>query len=329
MKVSDLLESRQSQWRELEVLCGRLEGASRRRVLPGVAARFAFLYRAACADLALADAYQLPPATVHYLHQLVGRAHNQLYRGRAFRWKQWGHEMFAVVPAKLFRDRALWLAAGIFWGVFFLLAAISYADVEFAQRVMGKDMVMQLERNFSHAANRGADANVAMAGFYIFHNGGIGLRCFAYGLAFGVAGLFVTVYNAAVLGAVFGYMAASPQRDNFYHFVTAHGPFELTAIVLSAAAGMRLGFSLVATGGRERIASLHRAGGECMPVIGTAIALFALAALIEGFVSPSAAPYALKAAVAVASALILFFYIVVLGYRGSRRAVGSEPHRDS
>ena len=282
MKVSDLLESRQSQWRELEGLCGRLEGPSRRRVQPGLAARFAFLYRAACADLALADAYQLPPATVHYLHQLVGRAHNQLYRARAFRWKEWGREMFLVVPAKLFRDRALWLAAAIFWGVFLLLAALSYADAEFAQRVIGKDVVMQLERNFSHPPNRGGDADALMAGFYIFHNGGIGLRCFAFGLAFGIAGLFVTVYNAAVLGAIFGCMAKSPQGANFYHFVTAHGPFELTAIVLSAAAGMRLGFSLVATGGRERIASLRRAGGECVPVMGAAIVLFALAAMHRG-----------------------------------------------
>ena len=58
-----------------------------------------------------------------------------------------------------------------------------------------------------------------------------------------------------VLGAAFGHMGTVEQRDNFFQFVTAHGPFELTAIVLSAAAGMRLGFSLVDTHGQgvERI----------------------------------------------------------------------------
>ena len=40
-------------------------------------------------DLALADAYQLPPTTVEYLHQLVGRAHNQMYRGRGFNFAAW------------------------------------------------------------------------------------------------------------------------------------------------------------------------------------------------------------------------------------------------
>ena len=94
MKVSELLERRRQQWRNLEVLCHHLEHR-RLRALGGEGVlRFASLYRAACADLALADAYQLPPDTVQYLHQLVGRAHNQLYRSQTFRWREWGDEMF-------------------------------------------------------------------------------------------------------------------------------------------------------------------------------------------------------------------------------------------
>ncbi len=68
-----------------------------------------------------------------------------------------------------------------------------------------------------------------MAGFYIGHNATIGLRCFAFGLLAGIGGLYETVFNASTLGATFGYMAHSPSASNFFHFVTAHGPFELTA----------------------------------------------------------------------------------------------------
>ncbi len=56
--------------------------------------RFSALYRAACADLALADAYQLPAETVRYLHQLVGRAHKQLYRSRSFNMSTWLTQLF-------------------------------------------------------------------------------------------------------------------------------------------------------------------------------------------------------------------------------------------
>lgn len=154
-----------------------------------------------------------------------------------------------------------------------------------------------------------------MGGFYVFHNAGIGLQCFAAGLLLGVAGMFITVSNAVILGTVFGHMATVPQRDNFFNFVTAHGPFELTAIVLASAAGMRLGFSIVDTRGKTRSASLRQAGREALPTMCASIVLFALAAIIEGFVSPTELPYAMKAAVAVVSTVLLLAYVVVLGTR--------------
>jgi uncharacterized membrane protein SpoIIM required for sporulation len=136
----------------------------------------------------------------------------------------------------------------------------------------------------------------------------------------GIGGLYVTLYNAAILGTCFGFMAKSPHAENFYQFVTAHGPFELTAIVLCAAAGLRLGFSLVDTRGLTRAASLRRAADESMATIWAAVVLFVMAAGIEAFVSPSAAPYAIKAAVAVLSCVLLVFYFFVLGRAAKYRA---------
>ncbi len=315
MKVSDLLASRQTHWQELERLCSRMEGRSKRPVPPGIVSRFSALYRAACADLALADAQQLPPDTIRYLHQLVARAHNQLYRARTFKTDTWAEELFHRVPQRLFADNYLRVAFVIFWGVFMLSAVIAYTTPGYAERALGTAMTEKMEEDFSESiAGRPFDVGAFMAGFYVYHNAGIGLRCFAFGLLFGVGGLCTIAYNAAVLGAVFGHMGTVPQPEHFYHFVTAHGPMELTAIVLSAAAGMRLGFSLVSTGGFRRIASLRLAAVEAMPVMGSAIVMFLLAAMIEAFLSPSPAPYWVKAAVAIITSAMLMFYFIVLGY---------------
>ncbi len=320
MKVADLLESRRQNWRELQELCAQLENRRRRTASAETLTRFATLYRAACADLALADAYHLPPGTVHYLNQLVGRAHNQLYRSRAFNFRAWGDEMFRQVPRRLYRDNALRLAFCLFWGIFLLsmfLASAASPLPDFAQEVLGEEQILGLENMYNDPIDAEWDASGmegGMAGFYVQHNTGIGLRCFAAGLLLGVGGLFATVFNAAFLGAAFGYMTRVPQGDNFFHFVTAHGPFELTAIVLSAAAGMRLGFALVDTGGLTRLDSLRQQARIAMPTMGAAMAMFFFAAIIEGFLSPSPAPYALKAAVAVFSCAALMFYFVFLGY---------------
>jgi uncharacterized membrane protein SpoIIM required for sporulation len=310
MKVSDLLESRRENWRELETLCGRLEGRSRRKIEPATVTRFGSLYRAVCADLALADAYQLPAGTVDYLHRLVGRAHNLMYRSQTFALSTWARQLLVDVPQRLFADNCLRLAFCVFWGVFLLSCLMAWRAPGYAEQVVGKETLMSLEENYAQSPQ----VHGMMAGFYIYHNIGIGLRCFAFGLLFGIGGLYVTVFNAALLGAMFGHMATSPHRDNFFQFVTAHGPFELTAIVLAAAAGMRLGFALVDTRGLTRLASLHRAAREAMPAVGASMIMFFLAAMIEGFLSPSPAPYGIKALVAVLSAGLLMFYFVILGY---------------
>src|SRR5262249_40904040 len=89
---------------------------------------------------------------------------------------------------------------------------------------------------------------------------------------------------------------------------------ELTAIVLSAGAGLRLGLSWMMTRGMSRLSALVKAGREVMPVMGAAAVMFFMAALIEGFLSPSGAPYWVKAFVAILSSSLLAFYFGVLGF---------------
>jgi uncharacterized membrane protein SpoIIM required for sporulation len=320
MKVAELVESRKKTWHELEALCTRLERRRHKDLTPRHVTRFAALYRSACADLALADSYQLPPGTIRYLHHLVGRAHNQLYRSHRFDFAAWRKELLENVPRRLYNDWSLRVAFLLFWGGFLasMFLSSSWSPVpNFAQRVVGEEMIIMLEDMYAdpiNATGGPTGMETAMAGFYINHNTTIGLRCFAMGLLLGVGGLFATLFNAIALGAMFGHMTTVPNWENFFQFVTAHGPFELTAIVLSAAAGMRLGFSLVDTGGLSRRESLELAARHSMPTMGAAMLLFFLAALIEGFISPSALPYEVKAAVCSLSVLLLLLYFVVLGY---------------
>ena len=158
-----------------------------------------------------------------------------------------------------------------------------------------------------------------MTGFYIQHNTGIGLRCFASGILFGVGSLSELLCEGIILGTLFGHMATTPHAGNFYTFVTAHSSFELTAIVFSGAAGLRLGWGLVDTQGQSRLSSLRREAANALPALGAAVVLFVLAALVEGYVSASSLPYTAKAAVAIVSATAIIAYLM-LGGRGEQYA---------
>ncbi len=324
MKVADLLESRRDQWQELDMLCARMEGSRRKKLGAAAMSRFATLYRAACADLALAESHQLPPNTVNYLHRLVGRSHNQLYRARSVDWAAVRHQLLVEVPRRLYTDATLRLAFVTFWGLFlfswFLAAELKFPWSDtvpfpgFAEQVLKGD-AERLNDMYADWIDATLNDRVEMAGFYIYNNAGIGLSVFALGLAFGIGGMFATVLNAVALGTSFGFMMRGPNSDNFFYFVTAHGPFELTAIVLSAAAGMHLGFALVRTRGFARKDSLRGAAKEAMPTMGAALVLFFLAAFIEAFVSPMNIPYEIKASVAVVTSGMMLFYFVILGQR--------------
>lgn len=318
MRIADVLAKRQGQWLELERLCVVFE-AKNAKLDAATVSRFATLYRSACADLALADAYRLPPSTVQYLHRLVGRSHNQLYRSRGFEYSNWSRVLLEDVPKRIFSDGCVKAAFFLFWGIFLLsafLAANPTMWPKFAEEILSAEQMSQMEESFAKPiGGRDASMNPLMASFYIMHNTGIGLRCFVGGLLI-IPGVLVTMFNAAVLGASFGYMARPDiaAGPNFFHFVTAHGPFELTAIVLSAGAGLRLGVSWMKTDGLTRLSSIRKNASEAMPIMGAAMILFFLAALIEGFLSPSSAPYEIKAVVAMLSSGLLMFYFIVLGY---------------
>ncbi len=320
MRVADRLAERDRTWTELQVLIQRLEAKRIRRYKPEEILRLGELYRSACADLMLADAHDLPRDTVAYLHTLVGQAHNVVYKAKGFRLRDWAGVIFERVPRQLRADPWLRVSAIVFWGLFLLTAFLAAARPEFAARVVGQDQLHEVEAMYDKAFDGSGHLerdDATMAGFYILNNAGIGLSCYAWGLAFGIGSLWISATNAIQLGTIFGHMATTNQAASFYTFVTAHGPFELTAIVFSAAAGLRLGSGLIFTEGETRLGSLRREAGNSLPTAGVSVILFLLAAFLEGFVSASALPYAAKLGIAVVSTLILLGYLLALG-RGPR-----------
>ena len=325
MNIAKRLEQRRQDWSELELLCNHLEvrgkvgakGWAQHHGAAGIA-RFSTLYRSVCADLALADAYQLPPSTVAYLHRLVARAHNQLYRADRLEPTGWIDIVFRDAPQQIFADPCVRVATMTFFGLFALTMYMGHNEAlfpGFVESVVGTQAIEQLEEMYEKPLSGSLDHYVIMAGYYIQHNTGIGLQCFAFGILI-LPCLFILAFNAISLGAVFGYMSREDAvgGDNFFHFVTAHGPFELTAIALSAAAGLRLGVGFFSTGGLSRLDSMRSSARRAVPVMAAAAVLFILAAFTEGFLSPSPAPYIFKAGWAILSSGLISFYFVVLGF---------------
>jgi uncharacterized membrane protein SpoIIM required for sporulation len=179
---------------------------------------------------------------------------------------------------------------------------------------MSEPMVAQMEKSYSELGRGREDGGDAMmASFYVYNNVGIAFRCFATGILFGLGSIFFLVYNGLVIGVVAGAVSAAGHGRNLFTFIAGHGAFELTAIVLSGAAGIAMGYALIDTGPQTRWTSLRVKSGDLFRMIVGAALMLLVAAFIEGFWSPSSVLPQVKWGVAGTLYLLVLCYLFFAG----------------
>ncbi len=302
-----------AEWGELEALLEKLRTPSARKGVSGE--RVAGLYRRACEQLALARARAYPAYLVERLNRLTGEAHQVIYCHRDYGFARLKDLFARDFPQAVRAQRAYVLAAAAVFGIpMLVLGLLVYARPELILSVVDPWTAARYEDMYADAAEaigraREAGTDWTMFGFYIKNNIGIGFQCFASGLFAGIGSLFFLAYNGAFMGAIAGFLTAQGHSATFWSFVVGHAPFELTAIVLCGAAGLRIGHALIAPGRRRRSEALVLAARSGVVLIYGATAMLVAAAAIEAFWSSGRwMPLAVKYAVAVIG------WAAVLGY---------------
>jgi uncharacterized membrane protein SpoIIM required for sporulation len=327
MRAQDeFVAARQKDWTELEQLLG--SGRSFRKLPPASIARAAAIYRAVSSDLMRAQAAGYSPEVIALLDGLAARAHNALYSAPPYRLRAVWELIAADFPRALRRHArffALAVALFVLPGAFGFVGAMR--SRAFALQLLPSETVDQMEEGYADGFNKGrkAGTNTFMTGFYVFNNVGIAFRCFATGVLFGLGSIFFLVYNGLTIGAVAGLVTAAGHGRNLLTFTCTHGAFELTAIVISATAGLVMGYALVDTRGRTRFGSLRAHGRDIFYLVVGAALMLLIAAVIEGFWSPSGVRDHVKWGAAIAAYLLVISYLTLAGR--SRPASPARPGR--
>lgn len=310
----EFVAARSRDWRELDLLLG--EGEALHTKDGPTISRAASLYRSLCTDLMRCRSARYTPDLAGYLHGLAGRAHNTLYGAAPFRLPGLAALLARDFPRTLReRWRFFALASALFvipWAVG-LFGALHSND--FSVKVLPAPMLEGMARAYEEGFDKGRSAgtDTGMAGFYVWNNVGIAFRCFATGVLFGTGSLFFLVYNGLMIGTVTGYVMSAGHGGNIWTFMCGHAPFELTAIVISGAAGLQMGYALVETGGLTRRGSLRRQAPEIARLILGAAFMLLIAALLEGFWSPSSIPPTIKWAASGVFTVGVALYLALAG----------------
>jgi uncharacterized membrane protein SpoIIM required for sporulation len=271
----------------------RKEKAAAQAVKPIDPARIASLYRTTCEHLALARSRDYPLHLTDRLEDLTQRAHQIVYRQPDRSLARLGQLILVDIPQAV-RDHRLcmWIATAVFTVPLVVLGVISYFDPGFILSMHDAGSVREYDQMYGGGDNpigrhRTADTDWAMFGFYIMNNIGVAFRCFAGGIFVGLGSLFFIGYNGALAGSVAGYLTSRGHAENFYSFVVTHGAFELTAIVISGAAGLSLGRAILAPGRLTRLQALKKAAADAVPLLYGVIVMLLIAAALEAFWSSS------------------------------------------
>ncbi len=318
MKQQSFEQAHAATWAEIDEALAKPAQANHSRVL-------AEHYMLLCQHLAIAQERLYDAALIERLNKLVLGVYRELYRYRA----ETRLNLYAFFrrdfPLSIFRHRFFIAVAFVVFALPGLVAgAWTYFDDEAVYSLLEASQVRSVERMYDPASSklgreREAETDLFMFGFYIKNNISVAFRCFAGGMLLGIGTLLVLFFNGLFIGSIAGHLTRLDYVETFYPFVVGHGSFELTAIVFSGAAGLRLGYALLNPGALARLDALRAAGREVVPMLYGIVLMLIIAAFIEAFWSSSATlPVAVKYSVGA----ILWALVLVYAFSGRRHGSG-------
>ena len=282
MSLERFVREREPSWVALEGL--RAAKATRRD--PDAIRRLGSLYRSAAADLAVARRRFPGDPVVGRLERLVLPARQRVYaneRGTASflsfvttgYWRRVRERPLLLLTAFLL-IMGPWILSGI-WAVREPARARALVPGQFSS-VVDRDRA-----DFGLSGDQKAEVSSEI----FTNNIRVAFLAFATGIAAGLGTALVLVYQGVTLGTVFGLTINAGNGNALFEFTAPHGVLEISCIIVAGAAGLRMGWALVAPGRRRRrdaLAAESRAAAEI--AVGTG-GVLVLCGIVEGSLSTS------------------------------------------
>ena len=320
MRADEFIARRQTEWAHLEQLL-HLAGSGRLSPLrPAEVLTLAALYRRATADLALAQRDWPGQPVQRYLNGLVARGHGTLYRGGGNVLSRLATFYGQTLP-RTYRRSWPFLTASA--ALLFLPAIIFFfavvAQPSLAYGLVPLDLIRSVHQH-KLWTDIPPDTRGLAAGAIMTNNILVAVLAFAGGIGFTLPTVFVLINNGISIGAVLGVTQDYGLSGGLLQFMVGHGVLELSIIVAAGAAGLKIGWALIAPGRYKRTDALSQAMRDSITLIVGLAPVLVVAGIIEGNISPSDIAWPFHVAVGVGTGTLFYWYLLFAG-RQERREV--------
>jgi uncharacterized membrane protein SpoIIM required for sporulation len=307
------IEKRRPHWNRLEQLVNHSGRSGVSALSPTDLQELALLYRQIAADLASVREDSTSTNLALYLNQLLGRAHNIIYMGRKTESRSiftFYRNTYPVIFRETFSNT---LAAFLI----FLCAAVAgcllcISEPSFARHFLSPGMIASIDQHKMWTDSIVTIKPVASSEI-LTNNLSVAIFTYALGITAGIGTLYLTLLNGFLIGVVGTACWQAQMSLQLWSFVAAHGSLELPALFISGGAGFIVARGLLFPGALPRKESLIRSGRISAQLFFGTIPLLLIAGFIEGFISPSNMPIAMKFTLAVSLFTLLTLYLGLAG----------------
>ena len=315
--VDRFITTNQASWSRLEELTAAAGGIGA-HLRPPEVDELVQLYQRASTHLSHARTQHADPALVARLTRLVATSGGVLYGTRSRSLAGFARFFTTSFPAAVWHARRFVLASALLLLVPAIVVGAWLARSDVALEASAPEALREayVEEDFEAYYSSAPASEFATA--VTVNNIQVGFLAFASGIFLCVLTAGILVFNGANIGQAAGLFAAVGEQPKFYGLILPHGLLEISAIIVAGGAGLAVGWTIIDPGDRTRGEALAEQGRRSAVIALGLVLAFIVAGTVEGFVTPSGLPTAMRIAIGTTVFVAFWTYLTVLG----RRAAG-------
>jgi len=268
-------------------------------------------------DLGYSKTFYPHSKVTQYLNDLASRIYLNIYKNKREETSRIGRFFKTELPLTVRKHhREILYAFLIFFG-FAVMAAFSSAhDETFVRGVLGDGYVEMTEENIAKGDPFGVYKQtnaLNMFAYIALNNIYVSFRVFVFGIFIGIGSMKELFINGVMVGSFQYYFFAKNLGWASVLVIWTHGTLEISAIILSGAAGLIIGNSILFPGSHKRLHSLMQGAKDGLKIMIAMVPILLTAAFLEGFVtrySYSSMPRWVSILILAASFTFIMWYFV-------------------